>query len=61
MVFLEKEPGFGKIESLFTAALEKDDYLLITSVEFKKVPGENTFLSDTGLFDDYVLSFKNHG
>jgi predicted nucleic acid-binding protein len=37
MVFLEKEPGFEKIESLFKSALEKGDYLLITSVNLGEV------------------------
>ncbi|NIM17955.1 MAG: PIN domain-containing protein [Candidatus Aminicenantes bacterium] len=37
MVFLEKEPGYEKIESLFTSAVEKDDYLLITSVNLGEV------------------------
>jgi PIN domain nuclease of toxin-antitoxin system len=37
MVFLEKEPGYKKIESLFTTAAEKDDYLLITSVNLGEV------------------------
>jgi len=37
MVFLEKEPGFDKIESLFKSAVEKGDYLLITSVNLGEV------------------------
>ena len=37
MVFLEKEPGYEKIESLFTSAVEKNDYLLITSVNLGEV------------------------
>jgi ribonuclease VapC len=37
MVFLEKEPGFEKIESLFKSAAEKGDYLLITSVNLGEV------------------------
>jgi ribonuclease VapC len=37
MVFLEKEPGFEKIESLFTSALGKDNYLLMTSVNLGEV------------------------
>jgi PIN domain nuclease of toxin-antitoxin system len=37
MVFLEKEPGFEKIESLFTSVQEEDDYLLMTSVNLGEV------------------------
>lgn len=37
LVFLEKEPGFEKIESFFVNAVEKDDYLLMTSVNFGEV------------------------
>ena len=37
MAFLEKEPGFKKIESLFKSAAEKADYLLITSVNLGEV------------------------
>ena len=37
LVFLEKEPGFEKIESLFVTAVEKDNYLLMTSVNFGEV------------------------
>lgn len=37
MVFLEKEPGFEKIESLFESAVEKGDYLLITTVNLGEV------------------------
>ena len=37
MVFLEKEPGFEKIESLFKSAADKGDYLLITSVNLGEV------------------------
>ena len=37
MVFLEKEPGYEKIEALFTAAVERDDNLLITAVNLGEV------------------------
>ena len=30
LVFLEKEPGFEKVESFFVNAVEKDVYLLMT-------------------------------
>ncbi len=37
LVFLEKEPGFEKVKSLFVAALEEDNNLLMTSVNFGEV------------------------
>lgn len=37
LVFLEKEPGHEKLESYFIAALEKDNYLLMTSVNLGEV------------------------
>ena len=37
MVFLEKEPGFEKVESFFIDAVEKDKNLLMTSVNFGEV------------------------
>jgi ribonuclease VapC len=37
LVFLEKEPGFEKVESFFITAVEKDDYLLMASVNFGEV------------------------
>ncbi len=37
LVFLEKEPGFEKVESFFVTAVEKDNYLLMTSVNFGEV------------------------
>lgn len=37
MVFLEKETGFEKVESLFVNAAEKSNYLLMTSVNFGEV------------------------
>jgi PIN domain nuclease of toxin-antitoxin system len=37
MVFLEKERGFDKIQSFFVSALEKDNNLLMTSVNFGEV------------------------
>lgn len=37
LVFLEKEPGFEKVESFFVNAVEKDAYLLMTSVNFGEV------------------------
>ncbi|MBU1726063.1 MAG: type II toxin-antitoxin system VapC family toxin [Candidatus Omnitrophica bacterium] len=36
-VFLEKEPGFKKIQSFFVSAVEKNDYLLMTTVNFGEV------------------------
>ena len=36
-VFLEKEPGFEKIESFFARAVEQDNYLLMTTVNFGEV------------------------
>ncbi len=37
LVFLEKEPGFEKVQSIFVTAVEKDNYLLMTSVNFGEV------------------------
>jgi len=37
MVFLEREPGFEKVKSLFAKALEGDNDLLMTSVNFGEV------------------------
>ena len=37
LVFLEKEPGFEKVESFFVNAIEKDKSLLMTSVNFGEV------------------------
>ncbi len=37
LVFLEKESGFEKVESFFVEAVEKDDSLLMTSVNFGEV------------------------
>ncbi len=37
LVFLEKEPGFEKVESFFVSAVEKDKSLLMTSVNFGEV------------------------
>jgi PIN domain nuclease of toxin-antitoxin system len=37
MVFLEKEPGYEKIETIFIAAVENDNNLLMTSVNFGEV------------------------
>lgn len=37
LVFLEKEPGFEKVESFFITAVEKDNYLLMASVNFGEV------------------------
>jgi PIN domain nuclease of toxin-antitoxin system len=37
LVFLEKEPGYEKVESLFVNAVEKDKSLLLTSVNFGEV------------------------
>lgn len=31
LVFLEKEPGYEKIERFFVSAIEKNKYLLMTS------------------------------
>jgi len=37
LVFLEREPGFEKVKSLFVTALEEDSDLLMTSVNFGEV------------------------
>jgi len=37
LVFLEKEPGFEKVKSHFIKALEKNNSLLMTSVNFGEV------------------------
>ncbi|HAH21320.1 MAG: hypothetical protein A2Y00_00115 [Omnitrophica WOR_2 bacterium GWF2_43_52] len=37
MVFLEKEAGYEKVEHYFIAAVEKGNYLLMTSVNFGEV------------------------
>lgn len=37
LVFLEKDPGFEKVESFFITAVEKDNYLLMASVNFGEV------------------------
>jgi len=37
LVFLEKEPGFEKIEAFFVSAVEKNNDLLMTSVNFGEV------------------------
>jgi predicted nucleic acid-binding protein len=37
LVFLEREPGFEKVKSLFVAALEEDNDLLMTSVNLGEV------------------------
>jgi predicted nucleic acid-binding protein len=37
LVFLEREPGFERIQSLFVGALEEDNNLLMTSVNFGEV------------------------
>lgn len=37
LVFLEKEAGYEKVEQSFVAAIEKDRYLLMTSVNFGEV------------------------
>ena len=37
LIFLEKEPGYEKVESLFVNAIEKDKSLLMTSVNFGEV------------------------
>lgn len=37
LVFLEKESGFEKVESFFVKAVEKDNSLLMTSVNFGEV------------------------
>jgi len=37
LVFLEKDAGFEKVESFFVNAVEKDNYLLMTSVNFGEV------------------------
>jgi len=37
LVFLEKEAGFEKVKRLLVSAVEKDDYLLMTSVNYGEV------------------------
>lgn len=37
LVFLEKEPGFEKVESFFVEAVEKDNNLLMSSVNYGEV------------------------
>lgn len=37
MVFLEKEPGFDKVESFLITAIEKNNHLLMTSINFGEV------------------------
>jgi uncharacterized protein with PIN domain len=37
MVFLEREPGFEKIESIFVYAVEKDSNVLMSAVNFGEV------------------------
>ncbi|MFH0762487.1 MAG: type II toxin-antitoxin system VapC family toxin [Candidatus Omnitrophota bacterium] len=37
LVFLEKEAGYKKVEQSFVAAVEKDKYLLMSSVNFGEV------------------------
>ena len=37
LVFLEKEAGYEKVEQFFVAAVEKDKYLLMSSVNFGEV------------------------
>ena len=37
LVFLEKEPGFERVESFFITAVEKDNYLLMSAVNFGEV------------------------
>lgn len=37
MAFLEKEPGHEKLESLFVAAVEKDEHLLMTTVNYGEI------------------------
>ena len=37
LVFLEKEIGFEKIESFFVTAVERDNYLLMTTVNLGEV------------------------
>lgn len=37
MVFLEKEGGFEKIKSFFLSAFEKEEHVLMTSVDFGEV------------------------
>jgi predicted nucleic acid-binding protein len=37
MVFLEKEPGYEKMQQIFVQATEKDNHLLMTSVNFGEI------------------------
>jgi len=37
MIYLEKEPGHEKLASLFVSAVEKDDHLLMTTVNYGEI------------------------
>lgn len=37
LAFLEKETGYKKVESFFITAVERDDYLLMSSVNYGEV------------------------
>ena len=37
LVFLEKEAGYGKVEQSFITAVEKDEHILMASVNFGEV------------------------
>jgi ribonuclease VapC len=37
MIYLEKEPGHEKLESLFVQAVEKDEHLLMTTVNYGEI------------------------
>ncbi|MCX6562424.1 MAG: type II toxin-antitoxin system VapC family toxin [Candidatus Aminicenantes bacterium] len=37
MIYLEKEPGHEKLEALFVQAVEKDEHLLMTTVNYGEI------------------------
>ena len=37
MIYLEKEPGYEKIASIFSSAVEKDERLLMTTVNYGEI------------------------
>ena len=37
MIYLEKEPGHEKLESIFVSAVERDEHLLMTTVNYGEI------------------------
>lgn len=37
MIYLEKEPGHEKLESIFVSAIEKDEHMLMTTVNYGEI------------------------